>query len=81
MNSTSFLFEAGIYNTPDYLSKSVAQLIEKMLSVDPLKRATIKEIRESDWFKIDLPDYLFPKPTQENINMIDIDAVYEICEV
>jgi 5'-AMP-activated protein kinase catalytic alpha subunit len=58
----------------------VAQLIEKMLTVDPMKRATIKDIRESDWFKINLPDYLFPKPTPENLSIIDIDAVFEICE-
>lgn len=71
---------AGVYSTPDYLSRSVAQLIEKTLTVDPLKRATIKEIREHDWFKVNLPDYLFPKPSQENLNIIDIEAVLEICE-
>ncbi len=52
-----------------------------MLTVDPLKRATIKDIRESEWFKVDCPEYLFPKPSQENLNIVDIDAVYEICEV
>ncbi len=82
--SVQFLFKkirAGVYTTPDYLSRSVANLIEKMLTVDPLKRATIKEIREHDWFKINLPDYLFPKPSQENLNIIDVEAVLEICEV
>ena len=82
--SVQILFKkirSGVYTTPDYLSKPVAQLIEKMLTVDPLKRATIKEIRDSDWFKVNLPDYLFPKPSQENLNIIDIDAVIEICEV
>jgi len=81
--SVQFLFKkirAGVYTTPDYLSRSVANLIEKMLTVDPLKRATIKEIREHDWFKINLPDYLFPKPSQENLNIIDVEAVLEICE-
>jgi 5'-AMP-activated protein kinase catalytic alpha subunit len=77
----TFIFKAGIYSTPDYISKSVSQLIEKMLTVDPLKRATIKDIREHDWFKIDLSDYLFPKPTNENLNLIDIEAIHEICEV
>jgi 5'-AMP-activated protein kinase catalytic alpha subunit len=72
---------AGIYSTPDYLSKPVSQLIEKMLTVDPLKRATIKDIREHEWFKVDLSDYLFPKPNSENLNLIDIEAVNEICEV
>ena len=72
---------SGVYSTPEYLSKSVASLIEKLLTVDPLKRATIKEIREHDWFKINLPEYLFPKPSNENLSIIDIDAVLEICEV
>lgn len=59
----------------------MSQLIEKMLTVDPLKRATIKDIREHDWFKVDLSDYLFPKPSNENLNLIDIEAINEICEV
>jgi serine/threonine protein kinase len=82
--SVQILFKkirSGVYSTPDYLSRPVAQLIEKMLTVDPLKRATVKDIREHDWFKINLPDYLFPKPSQENLNIIDNEAVHEICEV
>ena len=82
--SVQILFKkirSGVYSTPDYLSRSVAQLIERMLTVDPLKRATIKDIREHEWFKINLPDYLFPKPSQENLNIVDNEAVHEICEV
>lgn len=81
--SVQILFKkirSGVYVTPDYLSRPVAQLIEKMLTVDPLKRATIKEIREHEWFKINLQDYLFPKPSQENLNIIDLEAIVEICE-
>lgn len=59
----------------------MSQLIERMLTVDPLKRATIKDIREHEWFKVDLPDYLFPKPNNENLNIIDVEAVSEICDV
>jgi 5'-AMP-activated protein kinase, catalytic alpha subunit len=29
-----------------------------MLVVDPMKRITIREIREHEWFKIRLPRYL-----------------------
>lgn len=82
--SVQILFKkirSGVYTTPDYLSKSVSQLIEHMLTVDPLKRATVKEIKEHEWFKVNLPDYLFPKPNQENLNIIDVEAVLEICEV
>lgn len=81
--SVQILFKkirSGVYSTPDYLSRPVANLIEKLLTVDPLKRATIKEIRDHEWFKINLPDYLFPKPTSENLNIVDIEAVLEICE-
>jgi 5'-AMP-activated protein kinase catalytic alpha subunit len=71
---------SGVYVTPDYLSRPVAQLIEHLLTVDPLKRATIKEIREHEWFRVNLPDYLFPKPCAENLNIIDLEAILEICE-
>jgi 5'-AMP-activated protein kinase, catalytic alpha subunit len=33
-----------------------------MLVVDPMKRITIQEIREHDWFKIHLPHYLAVPP-------------------
>jgi 5'-AMP-activated protein kinase catalytic alpha subunit len=81
--SVQILFKkirSGIYSTPDYISRPVAHLIEKMLTVDPLKRATIKDIREHEWFKVNLCEYLFPKVSQENMNLIDMDAIREICE-
>jgi 5'-AMP-activated protein kinase catalytic alpha subunit len=82
--SVQILFKkirSGVYSTPDYLSRPVADLISKMLTVDTMKRATIKDIREHDWFKVNLPDYLFPKPTTESMNFADRDAIIEICEV
>ena len=36
---------AGIFAIPDYLNKEVVSLLCHMLQVDPLKRATIKDIR------------------------------------
>ena len=82
--SVQILFKkirSGVYSTPDYLSRSVADLISKMLTVDPLKRATVKEIKEHEWFKENLADYLFPSPSQDNLNIFDLDAVLEICDV
>lgn len=35
----------GIFHVPDHLSSKAADLISAMLSVDPIKRATIKQIR------------------------------------
>ena len=40
-----FFFSAGIFPIPDYLNKSVVDLLQRMLTVDPVRRATIKEIR------------------------------------
>ncbi|RNA33212.1 5 -AMP-activated kinase catalytic subunit alpha-2 [Brachionus plicatilis] len=81
--SVQILFKkirSGVYSTPDYLSRSVADLISRMLTVDPLKRATVKEIKEHEWFKVNLADYLFPCSSQENLNIFDVDAVLEICD-
>uniref|UniRef100_H2LFH8 5'-AMP-activated protein kinase catalytic subunit alpha-1 n=1 Tax=Oryzias latipes TaxID=8090 RepID=H2LFH8_ORYLA len=70
----------GIFFTPQYLNPSVVSLLKHMLQVDPMKRATIKEIREDDWFKQDLPKYLFPEDPSYSNNMIDDEALKEVCE-
>ncbi|XP_013383308.1 5'-AMP-activated protein kinase catalytic subunit alpha-2 isoform X2 [Lingula anatina] len=72
--------KSGIFPKPDYLNKSVLDLIEKMLLVDPMKRATIATIREHEWFKIDLPCYLFPETSGHDLSDIDDEAIFEICE-
>ena len=38
-------FAAGIFHIPEHLNKRVVDLLKGMLTVDPLKRVTIKEIR------------------------------------
>ncbi|XP_041063588.1 5'-AMP-activated protein kinase catalytic subunit alpha-2 isoform X1 [Carcharodon carcharias] len=70
----------GVFYIPEYLNRSVANLLMHMLQVDPLKRATIKDIREHEWFKQDLPTYLFPEDPAYDSNVIDEDAVKEVCE-
>uniref|UniRef100_A0A8C7MN29 5'-AMP-activated protein kinase catalytic subunit alpha-1 n=1 Tax=Oncorhynchus kisutch TaxID=8019 RepID=A0A8C7MN29_ONCKI len=70
----------GIFFTPQYLNPSVAALLKHMLQVDPMKRATIKEIREDEWFKVELPKYLFPEDPSYSNNMIDDEALKEVCE-
>ncbi|XP_064604147.1 5'-AMP-activated protein kinase catalytic subunit alpha-2-like isoform X2 [Liolophura sinensis] len=71
--------KSGIFAIPDYLSKDVVSLLTHMLQVDPLKRSSIKDIREHPWFKIDLPDYLFPSPNDQDATIIDVDVVQEVC--
>ncbi|XP_029300448.1 5'-AMP-activated protein kinase catalytic subunit alpha-1 [Cottoperca gobio] len=70
----------GIFFTPQYLNPSVISLLKHMLQVDPMKRATIKEIREDEWFKQGLPKYLFPEDPSYSNNMIDDEALKEVCE-
>ncbi|KAG9464099.1 hypothetical protein GDO78_020497 [Eleutherodactylus coqui] len=70
----------GVFYIPEYLNRSVATLLIHMLQVDPLKRATIKDIREHEWFKQDLPSYLFPEDPSYDANVIDDEAVKEVCE-
>ncbi|KAK7492896.1 hypothetical protein BaRGS_00015843 [Batillaria attramentaria] len=72
--------KSGIFAIPDYLNKEVVSLLCHMLQVDPLKRATIKDIREHEWFKKDLPEYLFPSPTDSDASIVDLEVIQEICE-
>lgn len=72
--------KSGIFPIPDYLAKSVVNLLLRMLQVDPLKRATIKEIRDHEWFKADLPDYLFPSPYDQDASIVDRESVLEVCD-
>lgn len=38
-------FSAGIFPIPEYLNKTVVNLLCHMLQVDPMKRATIEDIK------------------------------------
>lgn len=38
-------------------------------------------LREYEWFKKDLPDYLFPSSTDHDASIVNTDIVREICEV
>lgn len=42
-----------------------------MIAVDPIKRATIEDIRRHPWFVIDLPSHLFPQERDEDASIID----------
>lgn len=37
--------------------------------------------RNHDWFKKDLPAYLFPPATDASTSTIDAEAVKEVCDV
>jgi len=72
--------KSGVFPIPDYLNKSVVNLLCHMLQVDPLKRASIDDIKKHDWFQKDLMPYLFPVYNEQDANIIDTDAVREVCE-
>ncbi|VVC25113.1 Protein kinase, ATP binding site,Protein kinase domain,Serine/threonine-protein kinase, active site,AMPK [Cinara cedri] len=72
--------KSGIFPIPDYLNKSVVSLLCHMLQVDPMKRASIEDIKKHEWFQFELPAYLFPSPVDRDSSVIDTDAVNEVCE-
>ncbi|KAI9098802.1 kinase-like domain-containing protein [Phlyctochytrium arcticum] len=72
----------GIFTLPSFLSPQVKTLLQSMLIVDPIRRATIAQIRELEWFKKGLPDYLQPLPDQiDHVNAeIDESIVKEVAK-
>lgn len=72
--------KSGVFQIPDYLNQSVVRLLLHMLMVDPMKRATVDDIKKHEWFQKELPAYLFPPPYDLDSSVIDQDAVSEVCE-
>lgn len=54
----------GQYHVPQYVSSGASKLIKAMLQVNPVNRITIADIRQNEWFKEDLAEYLQP-PVEE----------------
>ena len=65
---------------PNYVSTDVKDLINRMLQPNPVKRITMKEIKDHPWYLKDLPVYLqelslmHVKKQQE----VDLDIVKKI---
>lgn len=72
--------KSGIFPIPEYLNRSVVSLLCQMLHIDPMRRATIEDIKKHEWFQKDCPAYLFPSPVEQDSSVIDIDAIREVCE-
>jgi carbon catabolite-derepressing protein kinase len=58
---------------PSTLSDGAKHLIRRMLTVDPVKRATIAEIRAMPFFQVDLPQYLQPLPEVDSYPVLPMD--------
>ncbi|XP_063388534.1 5'-AMP-activated protein kinase catalytic subunit alpha-2 [Cydia fagiglandana] len=72
--------KSGIFPIPEYLNKSVVSLLCTMLQVDPMKRASIEDVKKHEWFQKDLPGYLFPSPVEQDSSVIDTEAISEVCD-
>ncbi|CAG9559368.1 unnamed protein product [Danaus chrysippus] len=72
--------KSGIFPIPEYLNKTVVSLLCNMLQVDPMKRATIEDVKKHEWFQKDLPGYLFPSPVEQDSSVIDTEAISEVCD-
>lgn len=72
--------KSGIFPIPEYLNKTVVSLLCQMLQIDPMKRASIDDIKKHEWFQKECPAYLFPSPVEQDSSVIDTDAVTEVCD-
>ncbi|CAL9149786.1 unnamed protein product [Musa hybrid cultivar] len=75
--------KGGIYTLPSHLSALARDLIPRMLIVDPMKRITIREIREHPWFQTRLPRYLAvpPPDTIMQAKKIEEDILQEVIKM
>ena len=85
-DSMSLLFQKikdGKYYMPNFISDEVKDLINRMLQPNPVKRITMKEIKEHPWYLKDLPEYLgdiqylSPKKLAE----VDMDIIKKLFTV
>ena len=73
--------KAGHFNIPTYLSQETVDLVMSMLQVDPIKRITIQQIKDHEWFQQDLPEHLFPQKDLDNTSdTIDPAVINEVCQ-
>ncbi|CAD6271476.1 unnamed protein product [Miscanthus lutarioriparius] len=72
--------EGGIYTLPSHLSPSARDLIPRMLVVDPMRRITIREIREHVWFNIQLSRYLAvpPPDTAQQVKKLNEETLNDV---
>lgn len=75
--------KGGIYSIPSYVSPGARELVSRMLIVDPLKRITIKEIRQHPWFQDQLPAYLALSAEQvlEREQVLDDSALNSVVQM
>ncbi|XP_044352002.1 serine/threonine protein kinase OSK4 isoform X1 [Triticum aestivum] len=72
--------KGGFYILPSYLSDLAMDLIPRILIVDPIKRITIRGIRDHPWFQNRLPRSLAVTPpnTPQQAKMIDEKTLQDV---
>lgn len=75
--------KSGMYSLPSHLSQLSRDLVLRMLVVDPMKRATIQEVRAHPWFQHKLPAYLAlpPEMIQRQDNTVDHEILAKVCQL
>ncbi|XP_059295876.1 SNF1-related protein kinase catalytic subunit alpha KIN10-like isoform X2 [Lycium ferocissimum] len=70
----------GLYTLPTHLSPLARDLIPRMLIVDPMKRISIPDIRQHQWFKIHLPRYLAvpPPDAMQHLKKLDEEILQQV---
>jgi carbon catabolite-derepressing protein kinase len=63
----------GAFHIPSHVSEGARHLLKRMLHTDPLKRATIAEIRQMPFFQEKLPRYLQPLPEMDRYPTLPMD--------
>jgi Protein kinase domain len=63
----------GDFTVPSYISASCKDLICSMLRVDPIRRITVAEIRQHEWFLHELPQYLSEPAATVTDQILDVD--------
>ncbi|MCD7466024.1 SNF1- protein kinase catalytic subunit alpha kin10 [Datura stramonium] len=72
--------KSGVYTLPSHLSPLARDLIPRMLIVDPMKRITLPDIRQHQWFKIHLPRYLAvpPPDARQHLKKLDEEILQKV---
>eukprot|EP00639_Heterosigma_akashiwo_P004409 CAMPEP_0194569732 /NCGR_PEP_ID=MMETSP0292-20121207/7327_1 /TAXON_ID=39354 /ORGANISM="Heterosigma akashiwo, Strain CCMP2393" /LENGTH=342 /DNA_ID=CAMNT_0039420035 /DNA_START=199 /DNA_END=1224 /DNA_ORIENTATION=+ len=65
--------KSGFFYMPSHLSNMAKDLVSRMLTVDPLKRITIAEIRQHPWFQARLPPYLNLRPPEVDEKYTEVE--------
>lgn len=73
----------GKYQMPNYISSDVEDIINRMLQPNPVKRITMREIKDHPWYLKNLPKYLqdLSLQNQRPSHTVDLEIVKKIIDV